>query len=262
MAIRFDEKLNREIDRTIKNFNQKIARLERQERELLPEKVKKKQLKSFDNRKELLKKLKEMQRFTKRGAEEIITTKAGVKIPKYEMEQLKQSLKVQKTKLKKAINMMKIEKPKILGKEQARTFAEMGDPQFLNLLAKYNLLDKKLEDLTEEELKKLKEIIKKLEDTEKYRDNKFKENYIEMLNELGYFVGYDSSKLEEIRAILLNLKTEKFIYLFNTDKAIKAILDYYYIATGKIKGMNPDMIRDDVSMLYDELLNHLKTIND
>ena len=40
MAIRFDKKLNQEINRTIKNFNQKIARLEKSDRELLlPNKV-------------------------------------------------------------------------------------------------------------------------------------------------------------------------------------------------------------------------------
>ena len=44
MAIRYDKKLNQEINRTIKNFNQKIARLEKQERELLPSKITKKEL--------------------------------------------------------------------------------------------------------------------------------------------------------------------------------------------------------------------------
>ena len=39
MAIRYDKKLNQEINRTIKNFNQKIARLEKQDRELLPSKI-------------------------------------------------------------------------------------------------------------------------------------------------------------------------------------------------------------------------------
>ena len=43
MAIRYDKKLNQEINRTIKNFNQKIARLEKQDRELLPSKITKKE---------------------------------------------------------------------------------------------------------------------------------------------------------------------------------------------------------------------------
>ena len=63
MAIRYDKKLNQEINRTIKNFNQKIARLERQDRELLPSKITKKDLKnSVYTRTELRRKLKQLQR--------------------------------------------------------------------------------------------------------------------------------------------------------------------------------------------------------
>ena len=62
MAIRYDKKLNQEINRTIKNFNQKIARLEKQERELLPSKITKQELKNTSfTRAELLRKLKELQ---------------------------------------------------------------------------------------------------------------------------------------------------------------------------------------------------------
>ena len=35
MAIRYDKKLNQEINKTIRNFNQKIARLEKTERDLI-----------------------------------------------------------------------------------------------------------------------------------------------------------------------------------------------------------------------------------
>ena len=46
MAIRYDKKINQEINRTIKNFNQKIARLEKQQKDLiLPDKITKKALK-------------------------------------------------------------------------------------------------------------------------------------------------------------------------------------------------------------------------
>ena len=35
MAIRYDKKLNQEMNRIIRNFNQKISRLEKQNKELL-----------------------------------------------------------------------------------------------------------------------------------------------------------------------------------------------------------------------------------
>ena len=91
MAIRYDKKLNQEINRTIRNFNQKIARLEKQERDLLlPTKINKKSLKqSVTNRNELKRKLKELQRYSKRGVEETITTKGGVTLSKYELQNIK-----------------------------------------------------------------------------------------------------------------------------------------------------------------------------
>ena len=46
MAIRYDKKLNQEINKTIKNFNQKISRLEKSQRDLiLPNKITKKRVK-------------------------------------------------------------------------------------------------------------------------------------------------------------------------------------------------------------------------
>ena len=87
MAIRYHKKLNQEINRTIKNFNQKIARLEKQERELLPSKITKQELKNTSfTRAELQRKLKELQRFSKRGAEDIIETKGDVKLTQYRQE--------------------------------------------------------------------------------------------------------------------------------------------------------------------------------
>ena len=90
MAIRYDKKLNQEINRTIKNFNQKIARLEKQDRELLPSKITKKELKdNVYTRTELRRKLKELQRFSNRNAEDVITTSGGVRLTQYYYQNIK-----------------------------------------------------------------------------------------------------------------------------------------------------------------------------
>ena len=60
MAIRYDKKLNQELNRIVKNFNQKIVRLEKQERELLPTTTTVRQIKKdVSSRQELTRKLKE-----------------------------------------------------------------------------------------------------------------------------------------------------------------------------------------------------------
>ena len=136
MAIRYDKKLNQEINRTIKNFNQKIARLEKQDRELLPSKITKKDLKnSVYTRTELRRKLKELQRFGTRGAEDIIETRGGARLTKYDYQNIKRENTRIKRNITREINRLRVNKPKIFGKTQTSTFSEMGDHDYLNLVA-------------------------------------------------------------------------------------------------------------------------------
>lgn len=262
MAIRYDKKLNQEIDRTIKNFNQKVARLEKEQRQLLPGKVSKKELKqSVTTRKELVNRLKELQSFSKRGAENIITTSGGAKITQYEKAKIEKEMKIQKAKLTRQINLMKVQKPKVFGKMQDVTFAEMGDQQFLNLLAKRKYLESKdIKNLTPDEIEKLKLYLQKQIEKEKTKDAQFKENYIRILNTLGYYTGYDNFKLQFIHNVLMELDTKTFTKIFNEDKSIQAILEYYPFVTGQYKGMNPEYIKDDVTELYDNLYDNMADI--
>ena len=126
MSIRYDKELTKEINKTIKNFNQKITRLEKLEKQLLPEKITKKELKEITTRSELRRKLKELQRFSKRGAEDIIETSGGVILTQYELTNIKKQKARLLQRLTREINQMKITKPKIFGKEQVSTFAEMA----------------------------------------------------------------------------------------------------------------------------------------
>ena len=163
MAIRFDKKLNQEINRTIKNFNQKIARLEKSDRELLlPNKVTKQELlTNIYDRTDLRKKLKELQRFSKRGAEDIITLESGVRISNYEYENIKIESRAIKARLTRQINRLKTEKIRIGGEKQDTTFAESGDKNYLNLVARREALNKHLEGLDEEHLILYKKLINK-----------------------------------------------------------------------------------------------------
>ena len=88
--IRYDKKLNNEIAKTIRNFNNKIRRLEKLGRDLdLPEKVTRKDLTSSSyTRKELKRKLERLKSFSKRGDEESIKLDSGLIISKYEYENL------------------------------------------------------------------------------------------------------------------------------------------------------------------------------
>ena len=58
MAINYDKKINQEINCVVKNFNQKVTRLEKQNLELLPSEITTKQLKKSVNIKTELNRIK------------------------------------------------------------------------------------------------------------------------------------------------------------------------------------------------------------
>lgn len=261
MAIRYDKKLNQQINKTIKNFNQKIARLEKEQREMLPTRITKRDLKSeVYTRNELQRKLKQLQRFSTRGAEQIITTKGGVRLTQYELNELKRENARVKRNITRELNRLKINKPKIFGKIQASTFSEMGDSEYLNLVARRQALEKNITRINKEEFERLKKLVEKTGKNQQYMNNVFKENYFEMLTDLGYYFNYDNSKLNELKEKLMKLKPNDFLKLFKEDKSIRAILDYYPAITQNFSAINPDDIREDVTNLYDNLIDNIDEI--
>ena len=261
MAIRYDKKINQEINRTIKNFNQKIARLEKQEHELLPSKITKQELKNTSfTRAELQRKLKELQRFSKRRAEDIIETKGGVKLTQYELSKIKRENARVKRNITREINRLKVEKPKIFGKKQTSTFSEMGDTDYLNLVARRNALEKDINKLSREEFERFTKLIEKTGKNQQYMNNMFKDNYFEMLTDLAYYFDYDNDKLNILKQKLMNLKPNNFLKLFKEDKSIRAILDYYPVVTNSFNAINPDDIKEDVINLYDNLIDNIDMI--
>ena len=261
MAIRYDKKLNQEINRTIKNFNQKIARLEKQERELLPSKITKKELKdNVYTRTELRRKLKELQRFSNRNAEDVITTSGGVRLTQYDYQNIKRENARIKRNITREINRLRVEKPKIFGKLQSSTFSEMGDSDYLNLVARRKALEKDINKLSKDEFGRFKKLVEKTGKSQQYMNNIFKENYFEMLTDLAYYFDYDNDKLNLLRQKLMNLKPNDFLKLFKDDKSIRAILDYYPIITNSFNAINPDDIKEDVVNLYDNLIDNLDDI--
>lgn len=260
MAIRYDKKINAEINRTIRNFNQKISRLQKAERDLiLPEKITKQALKeSVMTRQELKRKLNELKRYSTRGIENTLKTSGGYTLSKYEFINLKKESARIKRNLTREIKRFEMEKPTVFGKVQARTFAEMGDTFYLNLVAKRKALEKKLVKLTPEEILRYKKLLTM--NNRAYNNQIFKENYLKALTELGYFYEYDSEKLENLEKRLNKINNASFLRLFESEKAIKAILEYYPFITKNQHNFNPEDIKDDVNILYDNLITNLDDI--
>ena len=99
------------------------------------------------------------------------------------------------------------------------------------------------------------------QETSSYKDRIFKENYIDMLMQTGYLAGYDGRKIEEMSEQLMNLSTNDFVRLFDTEEAIKNVLDnYYLLQMNNFDGAGLEDVFDDIGELYDNLFENLPEI--
>lgn len=250
----------KELRRVVNNFNAKIKRLEKSERELmLPDKVSMKDIKSMIKTKwDLNRRIKELELFSTRGIEKTVKTKGGVVTSKYNLELTKRNQKRLYQTLTRKIKSYGAITPNIFGIKQDATYRQMGDMKIQNLKARRKSIGKRnIEKLSKESFSNLEKMIQKVEYTTTYKDEVFKSNYMNsMLFILGYTVGYDRKKIEYIRKELLKLETKQFIKLFETDLGIQAITDYYS-ALGTV--LNKD-VKNDVVRMFDTLYNSIEEI--
>ena len=129
---------NQNITRVVSNFNRKVARLQKAGYDLLPSKVSVREIKKrFDNKTELNTYLRDLQRFSRRGAEEVITI-GGKDYTKYEVDVFKRKLRRERYKLNKEIVQAKSVTPK---------YPMQHDIFLANLQAKRNTLSNDWQDL-------------------------------------------------------------------------------------------------------------------
>lgn len=264
MAIRYDTKLNNEIRRIVNNYNAKIRRLEKQDTEyILPQKFDKEALKSLkasvSNRQDLRRRLKELQNFTSRGAEKVITYK-GTKLPSYQVKNIKMYQSVIKRRLNKKINYYETTHPTSSGVVQDVTFAQAGERDYLNALAKKRvLLNRDISTLSN--IREYENYVNTLRGNARtISDRIWKSNYMDIIMEQGYIYGYNSDKLEEIRNKLNKLTPAQFNKLYNTEATVKQIM-FLYKGTKDIgNGLKVEDLEDDIISVFDSLYDNLDEI--
>lgn len=258
---RYDRELSLEIDRTVARFNNKIKRLEKQERQLdLPEPIERSDIYSPKSSKSTIqRKLKEYQKFLERGAEEVVTTEGGVEISKYQLNQLKERQRRAKISLTRELNYLKNEHPRIAGKKQKGTFESMGDERWQEITAKRKALEKDITKLNKAQLKGTSKIINK-NINRKEQDVIFKENYLQMLEKTSYTFGIDKRKFDLIKDKLKSLSPAEFVKLYNTDKAIKDVYYKYLQMMSTKKQEDFDALQNSAEDLFDEIYNNIDEI--
>ena len=259
----YDRSQRLSLENAVNRFNAKISRLERLDKKLLlPERVSYYDIiDSATSKQDLTKKIESLERFLTRDAGKVITTEAGVKTVNYVVSETERQLRSVKTKLTKQIKQLEGITPTIFGTPVDASYKQMGSEALNNLRARRKVLNVgRVKNLSKKAIMDVQRQIQTNIRKMKYKAEVFKNNYIEkMLFNLAYYTGYkDKDKLEHIRSKLNELDEKTFLKLFNTEKAIERITDYYPEITDSKK--SPNDISEEVSELYDELYNNIDEI--
>lgn len=231
--IRYDSAYNQEISRVVSNFNRKVRRLEKAERELVPSPVSVADIKEkFTSKRELNKYLNDLRRFSKRGSEEIVTVK-GQKYTKYQIDLFRANLRRQRAEVARDIRQAEATKHRY--------------PMQHNIYLQ-NLKNRK-EKLTHGWM----EIISNEWDkvvNQRFTNMETFDNYLELLFQDAYQSGFDPEKAEYIKEKLTELTPSQFIKALEDTPEIKFIFDYYHALTRQAGVVGRKRDRDAYKQLY------------
>lgn len=258
-------RLDAEISRVLRNYNAKISRLEKVNKDFenkygisrykLPNKISKQEFKeSYYDKNEIKRQLKNLQLFSKRGAETYTFLDSGVSMSKYELEVLKKNLRRARYNTTKKLNEMLQNKVKVAGVPTDGTLANMGDKSYLNLVSRKSGLSGNINKMSYENIKNLKKLVNRTNRSNTYYNSIFKDNYIDIINKVSYHFGTDSTNIINK---LNKLKPEDFYKLFTNDKAISSVLDYYMVLKDDI---DVSLNQESANNLFDLLNNNIDEI--
>lgn len=235
--INYDKQFNAKINRIVRAFNAKVKRLQNQGLKYVPERTSVADLKStYFERDSLKRRLKQLEKFTTKGAEEIITLNKGAKITKWEYETLKSDMAYLKRYYTGRIENYGNIVPRSMGKPQAVSYARMGDAKLQNLRVLRQSHDKKLDNLEQGDLNRYKRKVRsqiKRKEQQKYI---LWANYFTFLDDVAYKAGIDSELLESVKEKITRMDIDKFIEFFETEKAFSKIINYYDLQKLKSDG--------------------------
>lgn len=229
MAIRYDNKLNREIVKTVRNFNAKVSRLESQGIDSPVEKVKIREIKrNFQNRRELESYLRELRKFSQRGVERIAY------VDRYEKGWTLYEFKVGGIRQRRAIR--EAERLLAEAKKKHRTEEGVPGPETLmgtdyarNLeanLTKLRGTRYNQRKMTASKKASVLRATKRILGSQAFQLS-IKDNFASHLRILGEAAGLDQSYIEEIITAIQKVDPRDFERLRATEEIINSIETYY-----------------------------------
>ena len=265
MAIRYDDKLNKQLLKTVRNFNAKVARLERQGVEVPVEKVSVKGLKQqFSDRRELMSYMRELRKFSQRGVERIAyVDRWGKEYSLYEF-------KVGGIRQRRAIR--EAERLLAAARGQRRTEGGIPGPETLMGTDYERQLEANLQKLKEtrysqkklssEKKAQLLRASKGVLGSGKYQ-RAIKENFFQHLRILGQAAGLGDGYVDEIIEVLRHVSPRDFEIMRTGEELINTIETYYPqwkdAKTPTEKAAIGNAVRPYIEALHDNVLTIAET---
>ena len=265
MAIRYDEKLNKQILKTVRNFNAKVSRLERQGVQLTVEKVSIRELKKeFQNRRDLQSYLKELRKFSQRGVERIAY------VDRWDKQFSVYDFKVGYVRQRRAIREGErlLAEAKETYRTEGGTFNEltlMGTDYAANLEANLERLKSERYSQKKMTAEKKAKMIRAAKATLGSKKFQFavKNNFFRHLRILGEAAGLPDAFVQEIIDGLKQVNGKDFEKLRQAEELINTIETYYPqwkdAKTAQQKAKVGEAVRPYIIMLHDNLNEILKT---
>lgn len=248
--MKIQKKLLKEIDTTLRNFNAKIRRLEKSGKEdiIIPVRVYKSEFKDYESTKDIRRRLNQLKRFSKKGAEQAIKLSDNSTISIWEKKEHDILKRSALSKISKRVKYYETHVPRVYGKKQDVTFAKTADEAYLRLIAERNRLK------TKGLMSRRQMEIENLRSARILNENRhqFRQNYYKMLDDIGGMLG-QRDKAELIKDKLDELNDKEFVDFFNEDKGLNAVTFFYQTIEDGLFYQNYDYIKTNFDLMADHL---------
>lgn len=253
MAIRYNKALNREIQRVVRNYNARVQRQIDYNPEgafMQPEQLSVSELKaSVNNRRDLIRKLKSLERYTAESAE-LVLTESGYHT-KYELQELKRELARAKANLSREIREYGQRIPKLGGQSLGLTNQQIGGEKMTRLLRNRESLNKDITKISAREFEGLTKRVAIFRDVTRF--DTFKQRLINAAKETA--LGNDNLTKALIHEIE-GMSERDFKRWYEDNKGSNQVFDAMF----KIISPDKETNDADVEAFIDDLHNKIREV--
>lgn len=248
--MKIQKKLLKDINKTLRNFNAKIRRLEKSGRDdiIIPERVGKGEFKEYETTRDIRRRLRQLSRFSRKGAENALRLEDGSYVSVWEKKEHDILKRTALSKISRQIKYYQSHKPRVYGKVQDVSFAKTGDEAYLRLISERNRLKTKgllSRRQMEIENRRSRRIVEQ-------KNHQFRENYYKMLDDIGSMLG-QKDKVEQIKDQLDKLSDKDFVDFFNEDKGLNAVTFFYQTIEDGLFYPNYEYIKNNFDLMAEHL---------